>query len=83
MVYSEDISIESFNDLCIKLAKHLGKKNYQNIKRNINSTVRRIDILKAKDNFYNIFHINFDDFFITPKHLTILLVNTFNRIYKN
>lgn len=82
MVYLEDMPIEKYNDLCIELAKRLNKDNYLNIRRTINSSIKRIDVDKAKENFYNVFNIEFDYYFTTPKHLTVLIVNTLNRVYK-
>lgn len=82
MVYLEDMQIEKYNDLCIELAKRLNKDNYLNIRRTINSSIKRIDVDKAKENFYNVFNIEFDYYFTTPKHLTVLIVNTLNRVYK-
>lgn len=82
MVYLEYMPIEKYNDLCIELAKRLNKDNYLNIRRTINSSIKRIDVDKAKENFYNVFNIEFDYYFTTPKHLTVLIVNTLNRVYK-
>lgn len=82
MVYLEDMPIEKYNDLCIELAKRLNKDNYLKIRRTINSSIKRIDVDKAKENFYNVFNIEFDYYFTTPKHLTVLIVNTLNRVYK-
>jgi len=82
MVYLEDMPIEKYNDLCIELAKRLNKDNYLSIRRTINSSIKRIDVDKAKENFYNVFNIEFDYYFTTPKHLTVLIVNTLNRVYK-
>lgn len=83
MVYIENMQIEKFSDLCNELSKRLDKKDYLYIKRNINSTTSRIDIDKAKESFYDIFNIEFDEYFLTPKHLTILIINTLNSMYKN
>ena len=35
---------------------------------------------KAKENFEKIFKIPYDEYFLTPKNLIILFINTLNRL---
>ena len=71
-----------YQDLIILLGKQ-EILTIEKITSNIYSAVHSINISLAKRNFKDIFHMDFDQFFLTPKHLTILLLNTLNRIYKN
>jgi len=70
-----------YKDLCVLLSKELNVKT-KKISSNIYSSVSSINTNFAKKNFQNIFHIEYDIFFLTPKHLVVLLVNTLNRVYK-
>ena len=82
LLYSRDMSNININNLCILLAKELKNISADTIYANIRTTFRRIDKNKTSKNFYDVFCIPFDDYFITPKSLAILFMNTLNRIYR-
>lgn len=53
-----------------------------NVKENIKSTFKRIDINRCNQHFIKVFNIPFEYFYITPKNLIVLFLNTLNRVYK-
>lgn len=71
-----------YQDLILLLSKQ-ENLTLEKISSNIYSAVHSINLQLAQKNFKDIFHMDFDHFFLTPKHLTVLLLNTLNRIYKN
>ncbi len=46
-------------------------------------TINKINLDKSKNNFNNIFEIEYDIYYFTPKNLTILFVNLLDRKLKN
>lgn len=74
---ADDLNLK-YKDLCIRLGNRLNV-NPKKISSNIYSSISSANIDFAKKNFQSIFYIEFDIFFLTPKHLSILLVNILNR----
>lgn len=74
IAYSYNMLDIKYKDLCNILGKKL-KVNVRKIDSNIYSAVNSININIARKNFQAIFNIEFDYFYISPKKLTILLLN--------
>lgn len=75
------------NNECIKLNKLFKQLSKQynvttrNIQNNIQSSFRRMNTNMAEQNFRKVFGIEYSNFFITPKNLIVLFLNTLNRLY--
>lgn len=63
-----------YKDLCDELSKK-SNISFKKIDSNIYSSINSINITITKNNFKDIFNIDFDYFYISPKKLTILLLN--------
>lgn len=67
-----------------ELFKQLSKVNnipIRNIQNNIQSSFRRMNTNITEQNFRKVFGIDYNNFFITPKNLIVLFLNTLNRYY--
>lgn len=73
------LAISNDTDIGLKeLRKQLANKKHisqMKIKTNIDYAFRCIDSTKAKDNFKNIFYIEYNPYFITAKTLINLVIN--------
>lgn len=77
LTYYNDLYDTNYKELCNMLCKELDT-NVRKIESNIYSSINSININLAKKNFKDIFHIEFDYFYISPKKLTILFLNIVN-----
>lgn len=77
--YNNMIDIK-YKDLCIILSKELDL-TLRKIDSNIYSAISSINTNLAKKNFKDIFHIEFDYFYISPKKLIILFLNVLNNLH--
>lgn len=59
-----------------KKLTHISKKKYID---NMNYAIKNVDIYKFKDNFYSIFHTEYNLYYLTIKNITILIFNCLNR----
>lgn len=74
IAYSNNITDIKYKDLCNMLSQQLNV-NIRKIDSNIYSSINSININLARKNFQSVFDIDFDYFYISPKKLTILLLN--------
>lgn len=80
-VYNKKYEDFKLNDLYVEVSKEFNVPA-NIIKEDIKSLFKRIDNNKSSKNFEKIFHLPFEYFYITPKNLIILFINTLNRINK-
>lgn len=70
-----------YKDLCLLLSNKLDV-SLRKIDSNIYTAINSININLAKKNFKEVFNIEYDYFYISPKKLTILFLNLlYNRFY--
>lgn len=82
LIYSRNVNNININNLCTSLEEELKNISSYTISTSIKNAFRRIDKDKASQNFYDIFNVPYDEYFLTPKNLVILFINALNRIYK-
>lgn len=75
IAYYNNMTDIKYKELCFLLSKELNV-SIKKIDSNIYSSVNSININLAKRNFKDIFNIDFDYFYISPKKLLILLLNS-------
>jgi len=81
LAYFKNIIDIKYKDLCLMLSKKLNISIYK-IESNIYTSINSININIAKRNFKDIFSIEFDYFYVSPKKLTILFLNLlYNKFY--
>ena len=80
LAYFNNLNDVKYKELCIIASNNLNIST-KKIDSNIYNTINAININLARKNFKDIFGIDFDYFYISPKKLTILLLtllyNTF------
>lgn len=77
LAYDKNLYDENYKELCNILCKELNT-NYRKIESNIYHSINSININLARKNFKDIFHIEFDYFYMSPKKLVILFLNLLN-----
>ena len=73
-IFIEKISIEF---LKFKNINHISKKNF--ITR-IDYAIKNVDYSKLKNNFYSIFHSEYDIYYLSPKNIVILFINILEKM---
>ena len=71
-VYDIFIDKACINFLKSKNIMHISKKNFIN---RLDYAIKNVDIDKFQKNFYSIFHIEYDIYYLSVKNIVILLVN--------
>ena len=74
LAYFNNFTDVKYKDLCSILSKQLNV-SIRKINSNIYNSINSINIALAKKNFADIFNIDFDYFYISPKKFTILFLN--------
>ena len=71
-----------------EIEEFLTERNIKNLTiinfiKRINYAIQYADITKLKNNSFNVFHTQFDFYYLTPKNFIILILNVLekNRIY--
>lgn len=74
--------LNNYNEIILKDLYYLVANEFNitesKVRININNLFSRININKCSKYFNNIFDLEFDYFYITPKNIIVLLCNTFN-----
>lgn len=74
LAYFNNFTDVKYKDLCFMLSKQLNV-SIRKINSNIYNSINSINIALAKKNFTDIFNMDFDYFYISPKKFTILFLN--------
>lgn len=74
LAYFNEFTDIKYIDLCSVLSKQLNI-SIRKVSSNIYNSINSINITLAKKNFKDIFNIDFDYFYISPKRFTILFLN--------
>lgn len=74
LAYFNNFTDVKYKDLCSMLSKQLNV-SIRKINSNIYNSINSINIALAKKNFIDIFNMDFDYFYISPKKFTILFLN--------
>ncbi len=74
LAYFNNFTDVKYKDLCSMLSKQLNV-SIRKINSNIYNSINSINIALAKKNFTDIFNMDFDYFYISPKKFTILFLN--------
>lgn len=77
LAYCNNMFETKYKDLCSTLSQNLNV-NIKKIDSNIYNSINSININLAKKNFKDVFHIEFDYFYLSPKKLTLLFLNALN-----
>lgn len=80
LAYFNNFTDVKYKDLCSMLSKQLNV-SIRKINSNIYNSINSINIALAKKNFIDIFNIDFDYFYISPKRFTILFLNLLYNIF--
>ena len=74
LTYFNKLYDANYKELCKILCKNLNV-SLRKIESNIYNSISSININLTKKNFKEIFNIEFDYFYISPKKLTVLFLN--------
>ena len=74
LAYFNNFTDVKYKDLCSMLSKQLNV-SIRKINSNIYNSINSINIALAKKNLADIFNLDFDYFYISPKKFTILFLN--------
>ena len=80
LAYFNNFTDVKYKDLCFMLSKQLNV-SIRKININIYNSINSINIALAKKNFIDIFNMDFDYFYISPKRFTILFLNLLYNIF--
>ena len=80
LAYSNNLYDENYKNLCSMLSKKL-HVNAKKIESNIYNLINSANINLTKKNFKDVFNIEFDYFYISPKKLVILFLNLLNNAF--
>lgn len=80
--YFNNLYDTNYKELCNLLCTKLNV-NVRKVESNIYNSINSVNINLAKKNFKDIFNIEFDYFYISPKKLTILFLNILNTNFNN
>lgn len=80
LAYFNNFTDVKYKDLCSMLSKQLNV-SIRKINSNIYNSINSINIALAKKNFIDIFNMDFDYFYISPKRFTILFLNLLYNIF--
>ena len=80
LAYFNNFTDVKYKDLCSILSKQLNV-SIRKINSNIYNSINSINIALAKKNFIDIFNMDFDYFYISPKRFTILFLNLLYNIF--
>ena len=80
LAYFNNMFDMKYKDFCIFASQSLNI-NQEKISSNIYHSINSININLTRKNFENIFHIEFDYFYISPKKLTILLLKLLDNTF--
>ena len=73
-IFIDKICIEFLNS---KNINHISKKNF--ITR-IDYAIKNVDYSKLKNNFYSIFHSEYDIYYLSPKNIVILFISALEKM---
>lgn len=75
--YFNNLYEENYKNLCLMLGKKMNV-DVKKIESNIYNLINSANINLTKKNFEDVFHIEFDYFYMLPKKLTVLFLNLLN-----
>ena len=76
-IYNIFINRISSDYLEYKQLNHISQKMFLD---NINYAIKNVDYQKFKDNFYSVFHSEYDIYYLSTKNIVILFLNILERI---